>query len=181
MTTFLPDCKIFISGSANRQISILCSDTSREKAVYHQKILPSHSTTMQADHLSLNRALRLTSRSRRTAIYGACRSALSIAINNERLSQTSKINRETITKFDSVQLIWYSQLNVSIKTEIASPMENSEIMEPTMAGATCIMFSKSYLVHKIRDMLEAAWSLVCKSQKRTRSGMRRKQNHFPTT
>ena len=37
-------------------------------------------------------------------------------------------------------------------------MENSEIMEPTIAGATCIPFSKSYLVHKIRIMLEATWS-----------------------
>ena len=37
-------------------------------------------------------------------------------------------------------------------------MENSEIMEPTMARATCIPFFKSYLFHKIRNMLERTWS-----------------------
>ena len=37
-------------------------------------------------------------------------------------------------------------------------MENSEIMEPTVVGVTCIPFSKSYLFHKIRNMLEATWS-----------------------
>ena len=114
LKTFLPACKIFKSGSTNRQISILYCDTSKKKVVYHQEILPNHSTTMQAEHLELNRALQLTSWSRRTAIYGACRSALSIAINNERLSQISKKNREIIIEFDLVQLIWYSQSNVSI-------------------------------------------------------------------